>query len=90
MGMDEVASTFSIPHVHAKGFIYNEKTRDQLLSSIYEMLRERDVDEDKDKMSFAPHLMFIITNRQLIADHVILEYLEGNIHHLGVIGYFCC
>ncbi len=75
---------FQLPHVHAKGLIYNEKTRDQLLSSIYEMLRERDVQENKDKMRFSPHLMFIITNRQLIADHVILEYLEGEHASLGV------
>lgn len=75
---------FQLPHVHAKGLIYNDKTRDQLLSSIYEMLRERDVHENKDKMRFAPQLLFIITNRQLIADHVILEYLEGEHSSLGV------
>ena len=74
---------FQLPHVHARGLIYNEKTRDQLLSSIYEMIRERDVHENKDKIRFAPHLMFIITNRQLIADHVILEYLEGEHAYLG-------
>ncbi|MCG8399708.1 hypothetical protein LWS67_24785, partial [Bacillus atrophaeus] len=26
---------FQLPHTYAKGFIYNEQTRDQLLSSIY-------------------------------------------------------
>jgi S-DNA-T family DNA segregation ATPase FtsK/SpoIIIE len=30
---------FQLPHMYAKGFIYNEQTRDQLLSSIYELLR---------------------------------------------------
>lgn len=65
-----------MPHAHAKGLIYNEQTRDQLLSSLYEILRERDLDENKEKQVYSPHLVFIITNQQLIADHVILEYLE--------------
>ncbi|MDI5790462.1 hypothetical protein PO124_24575 [Bacillus licheniformis] len=33
---------------------------------------------------FKPHFVFIITNQQLIAEHVILEYLEGKQKHLGV------
>ncbi len=44
---------FQLPHMYAKGFIYNEQTRDQLLSSIYELLRERDLEEDKEKRSFS-------------------------------------
>lgn len=75
---------FQLPHTYAKGFIYNEQTRDQLLSSIYEILRERDLDENKEKTRFRPHFVFIITNQQLIAEHVILEYLEGKLRHLGV------
>ncbi|TYR79171.1 type VII secretion protein EssC [Priestia megaterium] len=74
---------FQLPHSFAKGFIYNERTRDQLLSSIYELLRERDLDEEKGNRAFLPHLVFVITNQQLIADHVILEYLEGEYPHLG-------
>lgn len=75
---------FQIPQSFAKGLIYNEQTRDQLLSSIYEMLRERDLMEDKEKVAFSPHVVFIITEQQLIADHVILEYLEGNHKDLGI------
>lgn len=74
---------FRLPHMHARGLIYNEQTRDQLLSSIYEIIRERDLEEDKEKIRFSPHLVFVITNQQLISDHVILEYLEGNHQHLG-------
>ncbi|MBP3039684.1 type VII secretion protein EssC [Bacillaceae bacterium Marseille-Q3522] len=75
---------FALPHAFAKGFIYNEKTRDQLLSSIYEMLRERDTQANEEKTRFTPHFVFIITNQQLISDHVILEYLEGEHAHLGI------
>ncbi|MCM3715932.1 type VII secretion protein EssC [Alkalihalobacillus oceani] len=75
---------FQLPHSFAKGFIYDEKTRDQLLSSIYEMLRERDIDETKANKTFAPHLVFIVQNRQLISDHLIMEYLEGEDRGIGL------
>ncbi|MGE6629927.1 type VII secretion protein EssC [Bacillus sp. NPDC077027] len=75
---------FQLPHTYGKGFIYNEQTRDQLLSSIYEILRERDLEEEKEKKIFTPHFVFIITNHELIAEHVILEYLEGNRTDLGI------
>ncbi|PLR96524.1 type VII secretion protein EssC [Bacillus sp. T33-2] len=79
---------FQLPHAHAKGLIYNEQTRDQLLSSIYEIVRDRDFEEDKEKKRFSPHLVFIVMNQQLISDHVILEYLEGEHPHLGISAIF--
>src|SRR5690625_2684710 len=75
---------FQLPHAYAKGFIYNEQTRDQLLTSIYEIIKERDLDEEKEKKVFTPHFVFIVTNRQLISDHAILEYLEGLHTNLGM------
>ncbi|MDQ0273312.1 type VII secretion protein EssC [Cytobacillus purgationiresistens] len=75
---------FKLPHLHARGLIYNDQTRDQLLSSIYELIRERDLEEDKEQLKFSPHIVFIITNQQLISDHVILEYLEGKHADLGI------
>lgn len=74
---------FQLPNTFAKGMIYNEQTRDQLLSSLYEILRERDLEQDKEKLRFSPHLVFVVTNQQLISEHVILEYLEGEHPHLG-------
>lgn len=75
---------FQIPQSFAKGFIYNEQTRDQLLSSIYELIRERDMEEADEKTRSTPHFVFIVTNQELIAEHVILEYLEGQHQHLGI------
>jgi S-DNA-T family DNA segregation ATPase FtsK/SpoIIIE len=74
---------FQLPNSYARGLIYNEQTRDQLLSSIYEMLKERDLIEDKEKKMFTPHFIFIVTNRQLISEHAILEYLESDHPALG-------
>ena len=68
---------FKLPHMHARGLIHNEETRDQLLSSLYEIIRERDTDEQKGKTIFAPHLVFFVSDYSLLAEHVILEYLES-------------
>ncbi|MCM3491296.1 type VII secretion protein EssC [Alkalihalophilus marmarensis] len=75
---------FQLPHSFARGFVYNERTRDQLLSSIYEILRERDMDEEKDKKRFYPHIVFIVSNRALISEHLIMEYLEGEDKGIGM------
>ncbi|MBM7703051.1 type VII secretion protein EssC [Metabacillus iocasae] len=75
---------FQLPNSFAKGFIYNEQSRDQLLSSLYEMIRERDLQEEKKERIFLPHVVFIVANHSLISEHVILEYLEGEYSHLGI------
>ncbi|KAB7708255.1 type VII secretion protein EssC [Bacillus aerolatus] len=79
---------FQMPDSFAKGLIYNEQTRDQLLSTLYERLRERELDEEKEKKYFMPHFVFFITNRQLIAEHPILEFLEGGKSNLGLTAIF--
>ncbi|WP_411747073.1 type VII secretion protein EssC, partial [Psychrobacillus psychrotolerans] len=68
---------FKLPHMHARGLIHNEETRDQLLSSLYEIIRERDTDVQKGKTIFTPHLVFFVADYSLLAEHVILEYLES-------------
>ncbi|WP_085992896.1 type VII secretion protein EssC [Oceanobacillus senegalensis] len=75
---------FQLPHLYARGFVYNEQTRDQLLSSIYEILKERSLDEERAKKIYTPHFVFIITNRQLISEHAILEFLEGEHPNIGI------
>lgn len=76
---------FQLPHMYAKGFIYNERTRDQLLTSIYEMVRERELEQNQDKPKrFMPHFIFLVANRGLISDHAIMEYLEGPDKLLGI------
>ncbi|MTH53959.1 type VII secretion protein EssC [Bacillus mangrovi] len=79
---------FQLPHARAKGLIYNEQTRDQLLSSLYELIKERDIQKDEKGIFFSPQIVFIVTNQQLIADHIILEYLEAENKHLGISSIF--
>ncbi|WP_397539504.1 type VII secretion protein EssC [Rummeliibacillus pycnus] len=74
---------FTLPHIQAKGFIYDEQSRDQLLNSLYEIIRERELNDEQDVV-YRPHMLFVILNQDLLVDHKIMEYLERNIHHLGV------
>ncbi len=74
---------FQLPYSYAKGFIYDEKTRDQLLTSLYQIIRERELDVEHEKKRFSPHYIFLVSNRRLIAEHVIMEYLEGAKTTLG-------
>src|SRR5690625_7211778 len=65
-----------LPHAYAKGFIYNEQTRDQLLTSVYDTLKERDLEEEKEEKVIAPHFISIVTDRQLIYEHANLKYIH--------------
>ncbi|WP_409291183.1 type VII secretion protein EssC [Peribacillus sp. SCS-37] len=79
---------FQMPHSFAKGLVYDEQTRDQLLSSLYQIIRSRDIEEDKGKIRYIPHFIFIVANPSLISEHVILEYLEGRHESIGLTTLF--
>ncbi|MED4082024.1 type VII secretion protein EssC [Halalkalibacterium halodurans] len=80
---------FQLPGTEAKGFIYDEKACDHILNPLYHMLRERDlaqketVEKKREKKRFLPHIVFFVANRSLIAEHGIMEYLEGKDKELG-------
>lgn len=74
---------FQLPYSFAKGFIYDEKTRDQLLTSMYHLIRERELESENEQIRFSPHFVFIVSDRNLIAEHIIMEYLEGAKPDLG-------
>src|SRR5690606_5887388 len=74
---------FQLPGSEAKGFIYDEKACEYILNPLYHMLRERDLaqkeefEKKKEGKKFLPHIVFFVANRSLIAEHGIMEYLEG-------------
>lgn len=79
------------PHVKLQGLnmtglINSEKMRDQVLGSIYQILKERKnkLDENKKEAKFLPHYVFIIDEPKLIADHSIMEYLGKEGDTLGI------
>lgn len=83
-----------LPHatlqgMNVRGFVYHERSRDQILNSFYQILKDRE-NEYKENQSgseqvvFSPHYVVLATNEELILDHSIMEYFSKDISHLGV------
>src|SRR5699024_6264434 len=79
----------SIKDLNVRGFIYNERSRDQILTSLYQIFNERKniLDEKADsneKTFFAPHYVVMITDEKLVLDHTIMEFLNEDTADLDV------
>ncbi|GGL51995.1 type VII secretion protein EssC [Sporolactobacillus putidus] len=78
-----------LPHLKSlntqgRDMIYSEQTRDLLLSGIYELLKERERAENKEKKLFLPHIVFIVASDRLIHEHEIVEFLNKDFTEIGV------
>ncbi len=83
-----------LPHMtlrgqNIRGFVYNQRTRDQILTSIYSMIKERiqavrERSRSNEQIIFTPQLVFVITDMSLIIDHVILEYVNQDLSEYGI------
>lgn len=76
-----------IPEMNVYGLISTEKSRDQILSGLQQILKERlqRVEESKKETKFAPHYVFIVDDPKLLINHSIMEYLIGDMGQL--LGY---
>lgn len=82
-----------LPHVNLKelnvrGFVYNQRSRDQVLNSLNTILKVRKnrIDEEKNKQEstrFSPHYVVLITDEKLILDHVIMDFFTEDPSKLG-------
>lgn len=81
-----------LPHTKLKafnnrGFIYNQRTRDQLLTSLYQIIKDRKLDYEQDKgkeKEYLPRYILLITDLSLLLDHNIMEYINEDLSHLGI------
>jgi len=79
----------SLRDINVRGFVYHERTRDQVLNSLYQILKERKqaIDEKtnkSEKVYFSPHFVVLITNEKMILDHSVMEYFNEDPRELGV------
>lgn len=74
-----------IQHLNMSGDINSEQMRDQVLGSLFQILKDRDlkVQENSKQAMFLPHFVFIIDEPKLIMDHSIMEYLNKSGIELG-------
>lgn len=78
------------PHLTVKslnmsGDINSEQMRDQVLGSLFQILKDRKlkIEESNKQAMFLPHFLFIIDEPKLIMDHSIMEYLNKSGRELG-------
>ncbi|HLR70278.1 MAG TPA: type VII secretion protein EssC [Pseudogracilibacillus sp.] len=82
-----------LPHarlkdVNVRGFVYHDRSRDQVLTSLYQVLKERKLTlsekDNREKTYFTPHYVVLITDEKIILDHTIMEFFNEDPSELGV------
>ncbi|WP_066057194.1 type VII secretion protein EssC [Robertmurraya korlensis] len=79
----------SLRDINVRGFVYHERSRDQVLNSLYQILKERRQATDEksnknEKLYFTPHMVVLITDEKMILDHSVMEYFNEDPSELGV------
>jgi len=79
----------SLPDVNVRGFVYHERSRDQVLYTLYQILKERKLAADekenkKERTYFSPHFVVLVTDEKIILDHTIMEFFNEDTTRLGV------
>lgn len=76
-----------LSNINVRGFVYNQRSRDQVLNSLYQILKDRKnaLNEQKkgDELVFTPHYVVLVTDEKLILDHMIMEFFDQNPLELG-------
>lgn len=77
----------SLQDINLRGFVHDQRSRDQVLSSLNQILKARRnaLDEVRGgaRTIFAPHYVVAILDESLVMDHVVMEFLRGDPHDLG-------
>lgn len=80
-----------LPHatlqgMNVRGFVYNQRSRDQVLNSLNQILKQRQteaMEPGRKELLFSPHYVVLVTDKTLIMDHVIMEFFNENPMELG-------
>ena len=79
----------SLQDINVRGFVYHERSRDQVLNSLYQIIKKRKqaIDEKgskNEKLYFTPHYVVLITDEKMILDHTVMEFFNEDPSDLGV------
>ncbi len=68
-----------LQNLNVLGLVHSPKNRDQIMSSLQQIIKERKqkLEEDKKESRFLPHYIFVIDEPKLLMDHSIMEYIGG-------------
>src|SRR5699024_2041012 len=78
----------SLKELNVRGFVYHDRSRDQVLNSLHQILKERTLQmnekEQQKELYFFPHYLVLITDEKIILDHTIMEFFNEDPSELGV------
>lgn len=66
---------FHLPMVNVRGFVHDDRTKDAVLTSLYQVLQSRFQESDKQKKTFLPQIVIVVSDDRLLSGHVINESL---------------
>lgn len=77
-----------LSNTNVRGFVYNQRSRDQVLNSLYQILKERknalnEKNKTDEGVLFSPQYVVLVTDEKLILDHMIMEFFDQNLLALG-------
>ncbi|UBH14812.1 type VII secretion protein EssC [Macrococcus armenti] len=78
---------FHINAIHTRGLVHDKRTRDQVLTSFYSIIKERmnkQNEQTREEVQFLPHYVMVISDMGLLMDHVILEYINMDLTKYGI------
>lgn len=81
----------TMSEINCRLIVSNERTRDQILGSLNQILRERYTksQESKKESRYLPHYLIIVDEPKWITDHSVMEYLQKDTHDLGFSIIYC-
>ena len=83
---------FTLQELNMRGLVYNDKLRDLVLNSFYQVLQKRKQalkDAGTQQLQFAPHYVLTISDDRHLAGHGINELLAEDMSELGVTVIWC-
>ncbi|MFT4189019.1 MAG: type VII secretion protein EssC [Aeromicrobium sp.] len=83
---------FTLQELNMRGLVYNDRLRDVVLNSFYQLLQKRRQavkDAGRQKPLFAPHYVFTICDDEHLRGHGVNELLAEDMSELGVTVIWC-
>ena len=77
----------TLQELNVRGFVYNQRTHDQVLNSLNQILKLRKAQKEEatrqETTLYSPHYVVLVTDEKLILDHIIMEFFTEDPTNLG-------
>ena len=82
---------FKIGSLNLRGLVHNERTRDMVLNSFYQLItkRKNELAASNQELQFSPHYVLTILDDSYLTGHGLNEYLAEDMSKYGVTVIWC-